>query len=49
MGRALAARAGARAELWVIGGAGHNETYDVGDEEYVRRFLDFVARHAEGR
>jgi len=49
MGRALAARAGARAELWVIGGAGHNETYDVGGEAYVRRFLDFVARHAEGR
>lgn len=47
MGRALAARAGARAETWVIGGAGHNETYDVGGEAYVRRFRDFVARHAE--
>jgi len=49
MGRALAARAGTRAELWVIAGAGHNETYDVGGEAYVRRFLDFVARHAAGR
>lgn len=47
MGRELAARAGTRAELWVIGGAGHNETYDVGDEAYVRRFRDFVARCAE--
>jgi hypothetical protein len=47
MGRALAASVGARAELWIIGGAGHNETYDAGGEEYVRRFHDFVARHAE--
>lgn len=49
MGRALAARAGAPAELWLIDGAGHNDTYDVGGGAYVRRFLDFVARHAEGR
>ena len=48
MGRALAARAGARAETWFIAGAGHNETYDVGGEEYVRRFQAFVARYAEG-
>lgn len=49
MGRALAARAGARADLWVIVGAGHNETYDVGNEVYVRRFQDFVAQHVERR
>ncbi len=47
MSRALAARAGERAELWLIPGAGHNETYDVGDEAYVRQFRDFVARWAE--
>lgn len=48
MARDLAAGAGARAALWLIPGAGHNETYEVGDEEYVRRFQDFVARHAQG-
>ncbi len=47
MGRALADRAGAKAEWWGIPGAGHNETYDVGDDAYARRFRDFVARWAE--
>ena len=43
MGRALAARAGARATLWAIPGADHNDSYDVGGDEYVRRFKAFVA------
>lgn len=34
------------AELWLIPGAEHNSTYDVGDEEYVRRVSDFVRRVA---
>ncbi len=42
MGRALAEAAGSRARLWAIPGAGHNETYDLGDEEYVRRVMAFV-------
>ena len=44
MGRALADRAGARAELWLIAGADHNDTYDSGGDEYVRRFRQFVER-----
>ena len=41
MGRALADRAGARAELWLIAGADHNDTYDRGGDEYLRRFRQF--------
>ena len=44
MGRALAARAGARGELFIIPSADHNETYDLGGAEYVRRVKAFVAR-----
>jgi uncharacterized protein len=43
-GRALAQAAGARAEFWAIPGADHNETYDAGGDEYVRRFKAFVTR-----
>lgn len=46
MGRDLAARVGA-SEFWVIRGAGHNDTYDLGAHEYARRFKEFVARFAE--
>jgi fermentation-respiration switch protein FrsA (DUF1100 family) len=46
MGRELAAAAGARGELWIIAGAGHNDTYDLGGEEYVRRVRTFVLTHA---
>lgn len=35
---------GGTAEEWVIAGAEHNSTYDVGDEEYVRRVREFVNR-----
>ena len=42
-GRALAQAAGPRAEFWAIPGADHNETYDAGGNEYVRRFKTFVA------
>jgi hypothetical protein len=48
MGRALAERAGSRASMWTIPGAGHNDTYDQGGDEYVRRFREFVRRHASG-
>jgi len=43
MGRAVA-EAGHARELVLIQGAGHNETYDVGGEEYRRKFLDFLAK-----
>lgn len=49
MGRALADRAGARAELWLIAGADHNDTYDSGGDEYVRRFKQFIERAVSGR
>lgn len=42
MGRAVA-EAGHARELVLIKGAGHNETYDVGREEYRRKFLGFLA------
>lgn len=29
--------------LWTIHGAGHNETFDAGGEEYRRRFHNFIA------
>ena len=44
MGRALAERLGARGELYVIPGADHNETYDVGGAAYVAKVRAFVAR-----
>jgi hypothetical protein len=44
MGRELAERARDRSELVVVRGAGHNDVYDVGGEDYVRRIRDFVAR-----
>jgi len=44
MGRALAAAVGNRGNLYVIHGANHNDTYDAGDEEYRRRFKEFVGR-----
>ena len=47
MAEQLAARAGARAELWTIPGADHNETFELGGEEYLRRFSAFLARTAE--
>jgi fermentation-respiration switch protein FrsA (DUF1100 family) len=40
----VARAAGVTAERWEIPGADHNSTYDVGDEEYVRRVRAFVAR-----
>jgi hypothetical protein len=43
MGRALAARAGSHARLWTIPGADHNDSYDVGGDEYRCRFRAFVA------
>ena len=46
MGRALAAAAGPRGELWIIRDTGHNETYDHGGAEYVQRVRAFVARFA---
>lgn len=42
MGHALAMQAGGRGTFWAIEGADHNDTYDVGGEEYVRRFQAFV-------
>lgn len=48
MGRALAERVGARGELYLIPGADHNDTYDVGGEDYVRRVKAFVARVTTG-
>ena len=47
MADSLAARAGARAEVWTIPGADHNDTIDMGGEEYLRRFSAFLARTAE--
>lgn len=44
MGQALADKATAPREFYLIAGADHNETYDTGDEEYVSRFRAFVAR-----
>lgn len=44
MGQALADRVRDRSEFWAIPGADHNDTYDVGGEEYVRRFQAFVRR-----
>ncbi len=35
---------GGAAEEWVIAGAEHNSTYEVGGAEYVRRVRDFVQR-----
>lgn len=49
MGRELAAALPGPSEFWVIRGAGHNETYDRGGDEYARRFREFVARFADGR
>ncbi|HUK62253.1 MAG TPA: alpha/beta family hydrolase, partial [Dongiaceae bacterium] len=46
-GREIARAAGARAEFWAIPGADHNETYDAGGDEYVRRFKTFVAHVVE--
>lgn len=48
MGRALAERAGERAELLIVPGADHNDVYDMGGEEYERRiraFLDRASTH----
>jgi fermentation-respiration switch protein FrsA (DUF1100 family) len=42
MGQALARAAGARGELWIIPNTDHNDTYDHGGEEYVRRVREFV-------
>ena len=42
MGRAVA-EAGHARELVLITGAGHNETYDVGAEQYRRKLFDFLA------
>lgn len=42
MGRAVA-EAGHARELVMIQGAGHNEIYDVGGEEYRRKFTAFLA------
>jgi dipeptidyl aminopeptidase/acylaminoacyl peptidase len=42
MGRAVA-EAGHARELVLIKGAGHNETYDVGGEDYRAKFLAFLA------
>ena len=44
MGRALAARAPRVAEFFVIPRADHNDTYDMGRAEYVRRVRQFVER-----
>lgn len=44
MGRAVAARAPQLREFFVIPRADHNDTYDQGDEEYVRRVAQFVER-----
>jgi hypothetical protein len=44
MGRELASRLGERADVWLIEGADHNETYELAGEEYPRRFKEFVAR-----
>jgi len=41
--------AGVAAERWLIPGAGHNETYDAGGDDYVRRVREFVARVTTGR
>jgi fermentation-respiration switch protein FrsA (DUF1100 family) len=42
MGRVLAARARQPSEFFIIPGADHNDTYDVGGEEYSRRVRRFV-------
>jgi pimeloyl-ACP methyl ester carboxylesterase len=44
MGRRVAAAAGGPVELVLIEGAGHNETYDVGGEEYREKVWEFVRR-----
>jgi len=44
MGRELASRTRTPAEFYVIVGADHNGTYDVGGAEYARRVREFVAR-----
>jgi hypothetical protein len=49
MGREMAAALPGSSEFWVIRGAGHNETYDTGGNEYARRFGEFVTRFADGR
>jgi fermentation-respiration switch protein FrsA (DUF1100 family) len=40
----LEAAAGGHVETWTIAGAGHNETYDTGGDEYVRRVHRFIDR-----
>ena len=44
MGLAVAAAAAGPAEVVLIPGAGHNETYDVGGKAYRERIWEFVAR-----
>ena len=42
MGRRVVAAAPGPAELVLIQGAGHNDTYDLGGEAYRRRLWQFV-------
>jgi fermentation-respiration switch protein FrsA (DUF1100 family) len=42
MGRSVAAAAPGPVEFVPIPGAGHNDTYDVGDTEYRDRLARFV-------
>jgi fermentation-respiration switch protein FrsA (DUF1100 family) len=42
MARMVAAALAGPVEFWTIPGAGHNDTYNVGGDEYARRFKTFV-------
>ena len=47
--RALWRAAGARHELWIVPGAGHNEAWRVAREAYENRVLRFFDRHLHAR
>jgi len=49
MGRRVVAAAPGPAELVLIQGAGHNDTYDLGGEAYRRRLWQFVLGRAAVR
>jgi fermentation-respiration switch protein FrsA (DUF1100 family) len=44
MSQTLMAAAGGSSELYLIDGADHNDTYDLGGDAYVRRFREFIDR-----
>jgi hypothetical protein len=49
MGLAVAAAAAGGAEVVLIHGAGHNETYALGGREYRDKLWDFVTNRTTGQ